>query len=415
MPIAYRHNRLSQQGLSLVEVMLILAVVGLILAASIIPLGELSVTEKYNREKKSLARAHDSISGYMAAHRTTARQVVVVKSTNNMREFNIPAGRPYLPCPDIDGDGYEDRVSFNVSGVALTGLAANTLTVNGIANTNDLLRVGNCAVTRGILPWKTLGLPAADGWGNRYTYEVDDVFSNAMVGFGQDIVADSFDPRSTVTISVDNRVFYNRRASHTLTLSRGGVDLSYVNDRRPIVVCDGSVETCQRYSFALTLQVGDITPVTLSALRKHFMPNDTVEGVPYVILSHGKNGYGAVNHQSNVLDSVVGGMVCNAPLYSTTAGAAAVRVAAVAQNRQHEAVNFPLVQEVTPNAVRYCPPITGLQNGHFVNQPRVNTFFVGKGNDSYDDIVTWKTRNELLQSLTEAGVPTEDFPVLRSY
>ena len=56
---------------------------------------------------------------------------------------------PYLPCPDINNDGIEDR----------TGNA--------------------CTTTDGNVPWVTLGVNATDPWGNRYRYLVSPNFSNS--------------------------------------------------------------------------------------------------------------------------------------------------------------------------------------------------------------------------------------------
>ncbi|WP_319558536.1 hypothetical protein [Thiomicrorhabdus sp.] len=52
----------------------------------------------------------------------------------------------FLPCPDVDGDGVEDRLIS--SGVSI------------------------CRNREGMLPFKTLGIPAGDLWQRRYYYRV---------------------------------------------------------------------------------------------------------------------------------------------------------------------------------------------------------------------------------------------------
>ena len=58
---------------------------------------------------RRLEATRDAIVGYALRHRTRER---VVKFEDDWSEaewsFRLPKGRPYLPCPDWDGDGFED-------------------------------------------------------------------------------------------------------------------------------------------------------------------------------------------------------------------------------------------------------------------------------------------------------------------
>ncbi len=65
-------------------------------------------------------------------------------------------GHPFLPCPDTDNDGAENRV-----GTACAAAATNA---------------------EGTLPWLNLGLGREDAWGNRFRYRVDRRFSDNGVG-----------------------------------------------------------------------------------------------------------------------------------------------------------------------------------------------------------------------------------------
>jgi hypothetical protein len=67
-------------------------------------------------------------------------------------------GKPYLPCPDTNNDGKEDRIA-----ATLKCSAANS--------------------AEGALPWSDLGLQATDAWGNRLRYRVLNRFADAGTGF----------------------------------------------------------------------------------------------------------------------------------------------------------------------------------------------------------------------------------------
>lgn len=70
------------------------------------------------------------------------------------------AGNRYLPCPDTDGDGRENRV----------------------------LITKRCELPYGLLPWVDLGVAPHDAWGNRLRYEVIPQFANGISGFSASTV-----------------------------------------------------------------------------------------------------------------------------------------------------------------------------------------------------------------------------------
>ena len=78
----------------------------------------------------------DALLGYAASHRASA------------------TGKPYLPCPDTNLDGSEEN---------RTG--------------------GVCPSQEGWIPWATLGIGQADGWGNHIRYRVHPNFSDGVNGF----------------------------------------------------------------------------------------------------------------------------------------------------------------------------------------------------------------------------------------
>ena len=84
--------------------------------------------------RRLMAEVSEALYGYAASH-----------TAGN--------GKPYLPCPDTDGNGTENR-------------AGNA-----------------CANQEGGLPWADLGLGRQDAWGNPLRYRVAAVFSNSATGF----------------------------------------------------------------------------------------------------------------------------------------------------------------------------------------------------------------------------------------
>ena len=118
----------AQRGYSLIEVAIVLAVVGIVLGGSLLPIGDRLRARSYRQAETSVAVAVDALVG-----------------------FALSSGypQPYLPCPDTDRDGYEDRIDF------------------------DPISRLSCSAQAGLLPWKTLGIKAGDPWGNLLSYVVE--------------------------------------------------------------------------------------------------------------------------------------------------------------------------------------------------------------------------------------------------
>ena len=185
----------KQRGFTLVELMIVLAVIGLILGGSLLTLGIQIRDGGRLDEQNQLERIREAVFAYALRHNTEFRYLQSVASP--LLTYEIPAGRPYLPCPDIDGDGLEDRLPVFLRGI------------NPILDTSDpdyvpdrrpltsleLIQQGGCLEYGGVLPWATLGVPPSDQWGNRYTYRVDLAFANSILGFGPETRADEFETR----------------------------------------------------------------------------------------------------------------------------------------------------------------------------------------------------------------------------
>ncbi|MDE2600141.1 MAG: prepilin-type N-terminal cleavage/methylation domain-containing protein [Rhodocyclaceae bacterium] len=126
-------------GFTLVELAVALVIVTLLLGGLLMPLSAQMEQKNYNDTRQQLAEAREALLGYAMTHAAAD-------------------GKPYLPCPDINNDGKEDRIA-----ATLKCSAANS--------------------AEGALPWSDLGLQATDAWGNRLHYRVLNRFADVNTGF----------------------------------------------------------------------------------------------------------------------------------------------------------------------------------------------------------------------------------------
>lgn len=125
---------MRSRGFTLTELAIVLVIVGLMLT-SLVPALTAQIDQRnYSETTQWLSEAKDALLGYAMTH--TAAD-----------------GKPYLPCPDTDDDGLENR----------TG--------------------SGCTSQEGRIPWSDLGISRWDSWGNRIRYRVHTNFSRNDVGF----------------------------------------------------------------------------------------------------------------------------------------------------------------------------------------------------------------------------------------
>ncbi len=129
--IAQRHY---SRGFTLVELAIVLIILALLSGGLMMTLSSQVDQRSYRETQQQLQDIRDALLGYAASH---------------------PAldGKPYLPCPDTDGDGIENR-------------------------TGNL-----CASAGGQFPWVTVGFGNQDAWSNRFRYHVTAAFARNDIGF----------------------------------------------------------------------------------------------------------------------------------------------------------------------------------------------------------------------------------------
>jgi prepilin-type N-terminal cleavage/methylation domain-containing protein len=123
-----------QRGFTLIELAIVLVIITILIGGLAMPLSAQIQARRIAETKQIMEEAREAILGYAMTHQV--------------------GGRPFLPCPDTDGDGIENR------------------------------NAGICALPNaGWFPWVTLGTAAQDAWGNRLRYASQPELTDALVGF----------------------------------------------------------------------------------------------------------------------------------------------------------------------------------------------------------------------------------------
>ena len=203
----------ANKGFTLVELSVALVIVGLLLAAAMIPLSAQVDLRNIADTRRSLEQIKDAVIGFAQAN-----------------------GR--LPCP--------------ATGTIATGAAgAGVESVSSSA----------CSASFGVLPWATLGVSETDAWGRRYSYAIAPAFAD-------DNSLTTWETKTTTTPAS-------------------------LADQSP--ACTPTPTPAAPASFALCT-LGDIAILNPTDAAKS-PASPVAKDLPVIILSHGKNGYGA--YQSN--------------------------------------------------------------------------------------------------------------------
>lgn len=336
-----KQSRWRSRGFTIVEAALSIVVLSLLLGMALVPLNKRQEARQAEETQVMLEEIRKAIVGYALRNRT-ARSVAAAGPAGNSAQITrslIPAGRPYLPCPDHDGDGREDRfpapvsqtlAEFTFSETQLTPpltlvvpqqVLQTIFLYRGSATSREMQLGGNsrggsqqygiCHSDKGFVPWTTLGTPPADPYGNRFTYRVDPMFANSALGIGQETRADVFDPRlpllSTVVAGRTIR-HYARRA--TVYLAHSGSSQRFADDQ-PTILCVEPTSQAERTALANGCDAADTAannvasaPLTifdsnaLANAARLYETGDVISGPAFVVVSHGKHAPGAVLHNN---------------------------------------------------------------------------------------------------------------------
>ena len=329
---------ISKRGYTIVEMGIVLAVLGLLLGASVVPLGRSLESKQVEKVENYLDQAQEAVIGFAMNNQTAGGlyppNINPWSPGNRFVRTTVPGGRPYLPCPDITGDGHEDRFdSFSGDAYIIDPTPTQTsITVDYRASLINLQRpetervtfqsqlnfilryTGSCFVTRGNIPWATLGIPQTDPWGNQLSYGVDAYWSNSRFGFGPESRindADTFLILRILTPPVSGPPsgiifdYFPRTLNNPYTqdpISRSGEIMNVCTE---LIEYSTSGVTPACYSTRQGSNPGDYV---LNRFAQNSMtvfsvfPQITVahvtdailDGMAFVIVSHGKNGRGAI-------------------------------------------------------------------------------------------------------------------------
>ena len=442
MIMRFRRNfqvaRRATHGYSIVEMGIVLATLGLLLGASLVPLGNRLRAERVADARDQLEQIRTAIVGYARTHRNNPA-VAVITGTNY--RATIPGGRPYLPCPDQDGDGQEDRYPMppgdfstnarpagtTVTDLPLTGpislavpeILPITVTVSDARADNDLVPTnadgyGMCVSDRGMVPWATLGTPPADPWGNRFTYRVDPIFAHGVLGFGRESRSDMLDPRMPLTTTISSNLTlttYMRREEEYFNGRNmaPGITLTTLIDELPGLVCNTIADStgCSLES----LRNGDLTGNNLLVatttgastvfnvladvtVARVYEDNDITSGMVFTVLSHGANGFGAYPHNEGANRSTSTNDLICLDLPNPGNGWSA---------SHPETENADVVNIGTCVVVNNRPP-----NNTNTGTPHYNSFaelpIARTGSLEFDDVLIHMSDQELIGAMHEIGI-----------
>ena len=224
----------KSRGFTIAELAVAVAVLAVLLFSAMVPFSTQVELRNFAETRRTLDTIREAIIGFAQAN-----------------------GR--LPCP-ADGN-----IAF---GLANAG-------IEKFDGTNCVAALGGGAF--GVVPWATLGVSETDSWGKRFSYRVSPAFADA-------ITQNTWQSRSTAVPAT----FTSQNTP--AILSPGDQNPTCPPSSLPAVAPFTVSPVPAQSSFALCT-LGDITVYTRSGPGLAAAP--LVSIVPAIVISHGKNGFGA--------------------------------------------------------------------------------------------------------------------------
>ena len=427
-----RRDRKGQRGYSIVELAIVLAVVGLLLGGAILPIGRQLEARAYKGTSEQIAEAIDAVVGYGITRRSPGVNVFYMNlggsavppldqmSFYGYRTVRVPEGRPYLPCPDTDGDGLEDRNPVYIPAAAdPPGLRSGTEDrfayrtgtgnsrsefadsfAKGSNVSNDDLALGVCVSQHGRLPWATLGVRKTDRWGHELTYIVNPMFSTAAYGFDQDTRAMIFIPFYETAALV-----YPPNLPISDSYAKRG-DAALV--QTPMIVCEVSAaRPCtpdnnldlSSMNPTLTVRLSDDYGKYMADFLRNANIREVTDGLPFTIISHGPHctsQVGFTTFEAEVDNNRYGNVCPGAPLIVTRFQDSSTSLNGTYSTTSTDSLFAPYnfvyaTQRVPMND--WDPTPSAFNDLNNVPDNRI-----------FDDLVGWLTRRELRERMQDAGV-----------
>lgn len=227
-----RHSK----GFSLVELAVALAIIALLLAGALIPLSTQIDVRNVTDTQRSMESIREAITGFAQAN-----------------------GR--LPCP-----------------------AAGNLAAGAAGAGTEQFTAPSCTALMGVVPWATLGVSETDAWGRRFSYRVSPAFADSV----ENPPGTPLRTWNTLQSSPPGPGYTPPPAPPappylTQTISSPGsptnqAPLCHVTTAPTL----SSFALCSLGDIAVFTRVATATPAVASGVA-----------LPAVIISHGKNGFGA--------------------------------------------------------------------------------------------------------------------------
>ena len=308
-------SRAACTGFTLAELAIALVIVGLLLASAMIPLSAQVELRNVSETRRTLDQIKDAVIGFAQEN-----------------------GR--LPCPALGL-----TPTGTIDAVVRVPPAFFAAGAEQYDATNK-----RCYTALGVVPWSTLGVPETDSWARRFSYRVSPAFAD-------DPSLTTWQSRSTAYVP------------GTYLAQANTVPLSPADQ---MTACDLTTAPSQSTMALCTL--GDIAILTRS-YADHTAVTPLGTGVPAVIVSHGRNGFGAFQS--------------NGPQLTPSAGA-------------DELANSSGTTTATPPA-----PNNYLSYAYYSRDPTPSAAgcsdTAGTVFCEFDDIVTWISPSTLVARMVSAG------------